>query len=157
MCLGAASQRNWKRLMDLVDRPDIADDPRFADNAGRMANLDALDDALSDVFATATTAEWLARFEEAGIPAGPILDVRQMHADPQTLEREMVREVDHPKAGRVKTLGPPIKFSRTPGSVRRAAPLFGQHTREVLAEHGFTEEEIDDLAAAGAIFDGTSG
>jgi crotonobetainyl-CoA:carnitine CoA-transferase CaiB-like acyl-CoA transferase len=157
MCLGAASQRNWKRLMDLVDRPDIADDPRFADNAGRMANLDALDDALSDVFATATTAEWLARFEEAGIPAGPILNVRQMHADPQTLEREMVREVDHPKAGRVKTLGPPIKFSRTPGSVRRAAPLFGQHTREVLAEHGFTEEEIDDLAAAGAIFDGTSG
>jgi crotonobetainyl-CoA:carnitine CoA-transferase CaiB-like acyl-CoA transferase len=86
-----------------------------------------------------------------GVPAGPIFDVMEMHRDPQTLAREMVVEVDHPKAGRVKTIGLPIKFSETPGKVAAPAPVFGQHTREVLLEHGFTQAEIARLADEKAI------
>ena len=107
MCIGAASQRNWKRLMDLLEVPDIADDPRFADNVGRMVNTDALDEKLTAIFGTATTHEWLARFEEVGIPAGPIFNVMDMHADPQAAVRKMVLEVEHPTAGMVKRWGRP--------------------------------------------------
>jgi crotonobetainyl-CoA:carnitine CoA-transferase CaiB-like acyl-CoA transferase len=74
-----------------------------------------------------------------------------MHADPQALAREMIVETVHPTAGPVKAIGLPIKFSATPGDVRRPAPLFGEDTREVLREHGFSEVEIDKLAAQGAI------
>ena len=150
MCIGAASQRNWGRLMALVDEPGIAEDPRFADNAARMANTDALEERLGAVFRTATTDEWLARFEKAGIPAGPINTVADMHADPQTAARGMTPEVAHPTAGTVKTLGPPVKFSRTPAAVRSPAPLYGQHTREVLGEHGFSGAGIDALLDEGA-------
>ncbi len=98
-----------------------------------------------------TSAEWLRRLEEAGVPAGPVLDIAQMHADPQALAREMIVETTHPVAGRVPSLGLPIKFSETPGSVRRAAPVLGEHTREVLREHGFSDAEADEMAAQGAV------
>jgi crotonobetainyl-CoA:carnitine CoA-transferase CaiB-like acyl-CoA transferase len=74
-----------------------------------------------------------------------------MQADPQALAREMVVETTHPTAGKVKSIGLPIKFSETPGSVTRAAPVLGQHTREVLREHGFSDAEADQMAAQSAI------
>ncbi len=151
MCIGAASQRNWGRLMDLLDDPEISNDPRFSENTGRMAHTDALDEKLSAIFRTATTEEWLARFEEKGIPAGPIYTVADMHADPQTSDRNMTPEVDHPTAGRVKTLGPPVKFSRTPATVRSPAPLYGQHTHDVLVQHGFSDSEIRAFLDEGAV------
>jgi crotonobetainyl-CoA:carnitine CoA-transferase CaiB-like acyl-CoA transferase len=80
-----------------------------------------------------------------------VLDIAQMHADPQALAREMIVETTHPVAGRVPSLGLPIKFSETPGSVRRAAPVLGEHTREVLREHGFSDAEADEMAAQGAV------
>lgn len=80
-----------------------------------------------------------------------MLDVVQMHGDPQTLAREMVVEAEHTALGPVKTIGTPVKFTQTPGGVRRGAPLFGEHTREVLREHGFPDAEIDRMAKAGAI------
>ena len=116
-----------------------------------MRNLPALEAALTPLFKRRTLAEWLQRLEAAGVPAGPVLDVAQMHADPQALAREMIVETTHPTAGRVKAIGLPVKFSETPGSVRRPAPLFGQHTREVLREHGFSDAEIAQMAALGAI------
>src|ERR1700730_12281573 len=149
--VGAANQGNWLRLLDVLSAPELGDDPRFANNAGRMRNLPALQAALTPLFKARTSAEWLRRLEEAGVPAGPVLDVRQMHADPQALAREMIVETMHPTAGKVASIGLPIKFSETPGSVRRAAPLLGQHTREVLREHGFSDAEADEMAAVGAI------
>jgi crotonobetainyl-CoA:carnitine CoA-transferase CaiB-like acyl-CoA transferase len=74
-----------------------------------------------------------------------------MHADPQTLAREMVAEVDHPVAGRVRTIGAPVKFSHTPCRVEKAAPLLGQHARELLAEFGYNEIEIGRLVSSGAV------
>jgi crotonobetainyl-CoA:carnitine CoA-transferase CaiB-like acyl-CoA transferase len=85
------------------------------------------------------------------VPVGPINRIGDMLADPQVAARDMVVEVDHPKAGRTKALGMPVKFSDTPCSVTRAAPLLGQHTREVLGTLGYSPAEIDSLASKGAV------
>lgn len=151
LTLGAANQANWARLVEVLGAPELARDARFADNASRMQHLKELEAALVPHFARRTTAEWLATLETAGVPAGPVLDINQMHGDEQTLARAMVTETDHPRAGRVKTLGLPVKFSETPGGVRRAAPTFGQHTREVLGELGFPAAEIEALIEDGAV------
>ncbi len=149
--LGAANQATWLQLLTVLDAPEVAADPRYADNAGRMANLPALVAALNRAFRARTSAEWLERLEAAGVPAGPVLSIGEMHADAQTLARAMVVEAPHGRLGPVKTLGAPVKFSETPAAVRRGAPILGEHTREVLAEHGYASAEIDRLAKAQAI------
>jgi crotonobetainyl-CoA:carnitine CoA-transferase CaiB-like acyl-CoA transferase len=148
LTLGAANQANWQRLLEVIEAPELARDPRFTDNAARMANLAPLSALLGERLATRKTADWLERLAAAGVPAGPVLDVRQMHADPQTAARHMVVEVEHAKAGKVKTIGLPVKFSATPGGIRRAAPLLGEHSREILAEHGYSAAEMERLAAS---------
>jgi len=148
--LGAANQTSWLRLLKVLDSPDLTDDPRFADNRSRMMNLTDLESVLNGIFVERTTSEWLDRLEQGGVPAGPVLDICQMHRDEQTLAREMVVDVDHSSEGIVKTLGLPVKFSRTPGKVAFGAPLYGEHTRTVLAEIGYTSEQVDDLVTAGA-------
>jgi crotonobetainyl-CoA:carnitine CoA-transferase CaiB-like acyl-CoA transferase len=149
--VGAANQENWLRLVDALGAPDLAKDPRFVNNAERMRNLTELTAALTPLFQRRSVAEWLRRLEEAGVPAGPVLNIAEMHADPQALAREMIVETTHPTAGQVKAIGLPVKFSDTPGGVRRAAPVFGQHTREVLLEYGFSNAEIEQMAADGVI------
>jgi crotonobetainyl-CoA:carnitine CoA-transferase CaiB-like acyl-CoA transferase len=149
--VGAANQSNWLRLLDAIEAPELAEDPRFAANPGRMGNLDELTAVLSAIFKRRTTADWLAVLERAGVPAGPVLTIAEMHDHPQTRARDMVVKVEHEKAGPVETLGLPIKFSRTPGGVRRGAPTFGQDSRALLAELGYGEDEIDRLAGSGAI------
>jgi crotonobetainyl-CoA:carnitine CoA-transferase CaiB-like acyl-CoA transferase len=149
--IGAANQGNWQRLVAALDAPELMDDPRFADNPGRMANLDALAAALAPYFQARRTADWLTRLEAAGVPAGPVLSIAEMHRDPQTLARDMLTEVVHTSLGPVQTLGLPIKLSATPGGPRHGAPLLGEHTRAVLAEHGYSAAEIEALIAEGAV------
>ena len=149
--VGAANQENWLRLLEALGAQELRDDPRFVDNAGRMRNLSLLTEALTPLFQRHSVAEWQLRLEQVGVPAGPVLDIAQMHADPQALAREMIVETVHPAVGPTKAIGLPIKFSDTPGGVRRPAPVFGQHTREVLREHGYSDSEIDQMAAQGAI------
>jgi crotonobetainyl-CoA:carnitine CoA-transferase CaiB-like acyl-CoA transferase len=149
--VGAANQGNWLRLLEALEAPDLGDDARFANNAERMRNLPALQAKLTPLFKRRSSAEWLRRLEEAGVPAGPVLDVNQMHADPQALARKMIVETTHPTAGQVRAIGLAIKFSETPGGVRRAAPVFGEHTREVLRDHGYSDAEVDQMAALGAV------
>jgi crotonobetainyl-CoA:carnitine CoA-transferase CaiB-like acyl-CoA transferase len=149
--VGAANQSNWLRLLDAIEAPELAQDPRFAANPGRMGNLDELTAVLNAIFKRRTTADWLAVLERAGVPAGPVLTIAEMHDHPQTRARDMVVKVEHEKAGPVDTLGLPIKFSRTPGSVRRGAPTFGQDSRAILAELGYDEEAVERLAATGAV------
>ena len=154
--VGAANQENWMRLLEALGASELGDDPRFANNAERMRNLSTLTEALTPLFQRRSVAEWLRRLEESGVPAGPVLDIAQMHADPQALAREMIVETTHPTAGKVKAIGLPIKFSETPGGVRKAAPELGEHTREVLIEHGFSDAEIEQMAAEEAIQTPTS-
>jgi len=146
--IGGASQANWLRLIDVLGADELRDDPRFASNVDRMANKAALDEILSRHFAKRKAADWLQVLEEAGIPAGPILSVREMLMDPQALARDMVRTVEHPFHGEVKTIGFPVKFSRTPADIDRPAPLYGQHTREILAGCGYSVSQIEAMLAA---------
>ena len=149
--VGAANQKNWLRLLEVLDLPDLRDDPRFAGNDGRMANLSALEDILGARTVTQTSAHWLERMEQAGLPAGPVLDILQMHQDPHAVARDMFVETDHPVAGATKAIGLPVKFSGTPGGIACPAPLLGQHGREVLREFGYSDDEIDRLGREGAV------
>ncbi len=149
--IGAANQANWLRLLEVLEAAELAEDERFKENAGRMAHLAELSEALEEHMITRSTDEWLAKFEQAGLPAGPVLNIAEMHRDPQTLAREMVTEARHARLGPVKTVGLPVKFSGTPGNVATGAPLYGQHTSEVLSEYGYNADEIEALAASGAI------
>ena len=106
-----------------------------------MANRPALEQALNAVFERRPTEVWMELLEQGGFPAGPVLTISEMHADPQTRARDMVVGTDHPVAGRVETIGLPVKFGATPGGIRSPAPTLGQHTAEVLAEYGITLED----------------
>lgn len=143
--IGAANQANWERMLSAIGTPELNDDDRFSTNAGRQANLEALVNVLNARIGTKTTDEWMVLLEAVGVPAGPVLDIAQMHQDPQVIAREMVTEVEHATAGTVKTIGLPVKFSKTPGKVTDAAPTYGQHTIEVLEEIGLNAETIAAL------------
>ncbi len=149
--IGGSNQSNWLRALEALEAQPLADDPRFASNADRMGHLAELEEALAPYFKARSSADLLARFEQQGVPAGPVYDINQMHRDPQALAREMVVEVEHAALGPVRTIGLPVKFSDTPGRVAHGAPTYGQHTREVLRAHGFADPEIDALLAEGAI------
>ena len=149
--IGAANQANWLRLVEVVDMPELADDPRFVDNADRMQHIPELIEILTLRFKQRSTGDWLARLEAVGVPAGPVLSIGDMLKDPQVVAREMVVEVQHSRLGPVKALGSPVKFSHTPTNIQRGAPMLGEHTREILGEYGYNDSEIETLAAAGDI------
>jgi crotonobetainyl-CoA:carnitine CoA-transferase CaiB-like acyl-CoA transferase len=149
--VGGANQANWERIVKVIGTPELASDERFRTNGDRMRNLAALTPLVAERMKTKPSAEWLAAFEAAGVPAGPVNKIGDMLEDPQVAAREMVVEVEHAKAGRMKTLGLPLKFSATPGEVCRGAPTLGQHTREVLADLGYSPGETDQLIASGAV------
>jgi crotonobetainyl-CoA:carnitine CoA-transferase CaiB-like acyl-CoA transferase len=150
LTIGGANQANWERLVRVLGASEWLADERFRDNAERMKNLPALVELMNARLRTRAVREWTAALEAEGVPCGPINSVAEMAADPQTLARAMVVELEHPRAGRTRALGLPVKLSATPGEVARPAPLLGQHTREVLREYGFTSREIDDLIREGA-------
>lgn len=149
--IGAANQSNWLRFLTVIEATELDHDPRFSSNAVRQQNLPELIVLLNERLLKDTTENWLKRMEEAQLPAGPVNDILQMHQDPQALAREMIVEVEHPTAGTVKSIGHPVKFSETPASVDSAAPLLGQHSREVLTEYGYSASRIDTLINSGAV------
>jgi crotonobetainyl-CoA:carnitine CoA-transferase CaiB-like acyl-CoA transferase len=149
--IGGANQANWERIATVIGLPKLVADPRFKTNADRMAHKQELAELIAARTKTRTSADWILNLEASGVPVGPINKVGEMLADPQVEAREMVVEVRHPKAGKMKTLGLPIKFSETPGGVRSAAPLLGQHTRIILMSLGYSDKEIKALEKSGAV------
>jgi len=149
--VGGANQKHWLRTLEVLGVSELAQDPRFATGADRMGHLKELEDLLSARFRTQPAAHWLSALEEVGVPCGPVNNMLQALADPQTIAREMVTEVAHSSLGKVKTIGLPIKFSETPGKVRSGAPLYGEHTAAVLTAYGFGADEIAALQEEGAV------
>jgi crotonobetainyl-CoA:carnitine CoA-transferase CaiB-like acyl-CoA transferase len=147
--VGGSNQASWLRLVDTLGLPELAEDPRFLENADRLQRVDELATILHERFRTRTTAEWLESLEKGGVPAGPVASIGEMLDLPQTRARDMVIEVEHSKLGPVRTIGFPVKFSDTPVSVEQGAPLLGEHTRAVLAELGYTDQEIAELVRSG--------
>jgi crotonobetainyl-CoA:carnitine CoA-transferase CaiB-like acyl-CoA transferase len=133
LTIAALTPSHWERFCNVLDTPDLATDPLYATNADRLANLEALLPEIERALASDSVDGWVGRLLAEGVPCGPILDYAQVFAAPHTAARRMVEVVEHPVEGPVSTLGIPVKLSDTPGNVRRAPPVLGQHTESVLA------------------------
>ncbi len=147
--IGAANDRNFVKLATALGHPEWAADARFSTNTVRVRHRVELAALIDAITMTAPRAAWLERLETAGIPCGPILNYEEALATPQAAAREMTQEVDHPILGRVRTIGTPIKMSATPLDPSRRAPMLGEHTDQVLANAGYSEDEIEQLRYAG--------
>ncbi len=148
--IGASNQVNFERLAQVLGAPELLADSRFRDNKARMANLSALVELLTERFRRKPSASWLDALAAVGVPAGPVLTIAEMLVHPQVRARDMVVTTHHTTVGETQAIGCPIKFSATPASVTRAAPLFGENTREVLLEFGFDGVEIQSMIDAGS-------
>lgn len=150
--VAVGSERLWQKFCAILDVEDtLMVDERFASNPGRNVNRPALNQHLEPILATRDAADWLAEFDAAGIPCGPIYDVAEALTDPQVLARGDIVEIEHSTVGRVKSLAYPVHFSEKMVSYRSAAPTLGQHNEEILRELGYGAEEIADLVAKGVI------
>jgi crotonobetainyl-CoA:carnitine CoA-transferase CaiB-like acyl-CoA transferase len=152
LMLGCANQRTWERFCgDVIERPELMEDPRFLTNFDRGQHVEELEALLESLMAERDLDDWLARCDSAGVPAGPINNFAQAMADEHYLARGMVQEMEHPVIGKMKTIGFPSKFSATPSQIRAPAPLFGQHTDEVLGDLGLSPDELATLRDEGCI------
>lgn len=141
---------HWRAFFSLVDRDDLADDPRVTDITLRTTHIDELYGIVEGLLGTRTTDAWLADLESADIPAAPVNRPGDLLTDPHLTAVGLFEEVDHPTEGRVRQVMMPTRLSRTPVSNRRPAPLLGQHTREVLLGAGLSTDEVDAMVAEGA-------
>ena len=155
--IGGANQANWERIADVLGHPEWRDDSRFATNTARMQNREELATRISEVLSARTRDEWIAAFDAAGVPVGPVHTIGEALTHPQTLSRGMVVELNHPQAGPTKALGCPIHFSATPAQITRAAPRLGEHTRAVLRDSGYSDAEIDAFIAEGVVVEPANG
>jgi len=152
LMVAAGNDTLWRRLCEVLERPELAEDPRFSTNPLRVTNYADLRPLLAEVFRGQTTVAWQTRLDAAGIPISPINTVADVMEHPQVLAREMLVQLNHPVAGKMTVPGIPVKLSDTPGALRTAAPTLGQHTEEVLSELlGYTAEQIAQLRTEGAI------
>jgi CoA:oxalate CoA-transferase len=150
--IAVGNDKLWSGFCRLVGRPELADDERFQTNNARTRNQQQLKSILNQIFLSSTVEHWIKALNGAGIPCGPINTVAQLLRDPQIEAREMLVDIEHPVAGRLRMPGLPIKFSETPGEVSRPAPLLGQHTSEILAELlGLDAERVAALRTSHAI------
>jgi crotonobetainyl-CoA:carnitine CoA-transferase CaiB-like acyl-CoA transferase len=153
IAIGASNQRNWERLVQVLERPELLQDPLFTTNSDRMLHLPALVETLTETFTLRTTEEWQQRMDTIGVPAGPVLTLDQVYEHPQVQAREMDLEIDHPVAGRVHALGFPVKYSSTPGNIYRPAPVLGQHSCQIVQDLGYSAEECRLLETEGILYD----
>ena len=146
IAIGIGSNKLWRTFCPLLGLAALVDDPRFANNPARNANRPELIDALQQAFLTRSYEEWEAILLPAGIPMGAINTIEQVVAHPQVAARGAIVEQEHPIAGTVQSVAPPVRMSATPGSIRRPAPRIGEHTVEVLRERlGLSASEIERL------------
>ena len=150
--LGAANERQWGLLCDMLGRPDMKTDSRFVTNGDRVANRDTLVDELNETFSQRDVNDWLADLIKAGLPCGPINSLPEVFAHPQAQARDMTLVSEHPTAGMVRLTGFPYKLSQTPAEIHRPPPLLGGHTEEVLTSLlAYSSEDVASLRAKKAI------
>jgi crotonobetainyl-CoA:carnitine CoA-transferase CaiB-like acyl-CoA transferase len=148
IAVAVGNDGQFARFAEAAGHAEWARDPRFAKNPDRVTNRETLDALIALALKGAKTAAWIEKLRDVGVPCGPINSVSEALNDPHTLARDMVRTVPHPRAGDVKMVGIPFRMNGTPATIRRAPPLLGQHTDEILAgELGLSVERIAQLRA----------
>ena len=145
IALAAGNDAQFKRVCDAIGLPELANDPKYKGNVGRVTNRNTLIPQLQAVFKTQSTDYWLETLQAANVPISPINDIPTALNNEQVLARHMVQEVADPKLGKIKVLGPVAKLSATPATVRTAPPRLGEHSNEVLAELGYSPAQIEQL------------
>jgi crotonobetainyl-CoA:carnitine CoA-transferase CaiB-like acyl-CoA transferase len=151
LAVAVGNDRQFGVLAQELGHPEWAEDPRFTTNPERVRNRDLIDRMVAEVVVSMSRGEWVERFDRVGIPSGPINLVSEALASPQTRAQEMVVESEHSVAGPIRTLGLPIEMSATPASIRFEPPALGADTDAVLAELGYTDEEIAALRKTGVV------
>lgn len=149
--VGAANDRQWATLCNIMNRTELLNDARFEGNSKRVAHRVELLAELNRTFSQRNAREWLDALMQAGLPCAPINNLPQVFADPQTEARNMILETQHPTAGAIRMTGFPYKLSATPAEVHAPPPTLGQHTDEVLAQLQYSDEEIRALREKGAL------
>ena len=142
----------WAALFDIAKRPDLAEDPRFANLPSRLAHIDEVYAMLGELLAERTTAEWLEAFDGANIPSMPVNPPDQLVDDPHLSATGFWQTLEHAELGTLRFPGIPAQFSKTPGAIRRAPPALGEHSAEILTEIGYERGEVDSLVEAGITF-----
>jgi crotonobetainyl-CoA:carnitine CoA-transferase CaiB-like acyl-CoA transferase len=145
------TDREWHALTRALDKPEWLDDERFKTPALRQHNIDQRLKIIQDVLRTQSSTHWLERLEDADVPCAPVLTRGEAIRHPQVTANEIVVEYDHPGAGRLRQARPAARFSKTPSGLHRAAPMLGEHTRDALAELGYSDAQIAELVADGVI------
>ena len=151
IAVGIGTDGQFAKFCQLAGRPELAQDKRFRENAGRVRNRGELLPIMEKIFLSRPAQEWQELLEVADVPSGPINTLDRVFSDPHTLALEIVKEIEHPTIGRLKLVGSPLHMSETPPSIDMPPPLLGQHTNEILEELGYSPEEIQALRNSGAI------
>jgi crotonobetainyl-CoA:carnitine CoA-transferase CaiB-like acyl-CoA transferase len=148
--IAVGNETMWRTFVNVIARPELADDPRFDNLGHRLKHRDQLTAAINAALGSSAASDWIDRFNSAGIPAGPILTIEEMFNHPQIVAREMLLRLAHPVREEILTTGLAVKLSDTPGVITRP-PLLGEHTDEVLYRYGYTASDLERLRAEGAI------
>ena len=143
--VGASNQNTWLMLLKAIDRMDLQENEMFSSNFNRKENIIQLVEILNSELVKKTSKEWLKIFDDNGLPCGPINSINEMCVDPQTIEREMIIDVDNKKAGKSKAIGMPIKFSKSKTEKSKGAPNLGEHTKEIMKIFDYNDKQIDDF------------